>query len=333
MVIEHFRASRFGADGSVHQSLAAASARHFPDDDSVDFTAPSVRLIEPGRPRVSLDAAEGTLSGDRETIVLRGNVRAVRDASPARRRDAGATGAGHADHRLAAPGAEEGARRHRPSGDDRGAAWHNPHRRAGARQRGADAQAQVQRERHARTRPPAQVIPTPTSLPASTLASPPPASREPRAVALAAAGMLPIAVVPAAGQPAAPAPSGGSRARGRSSREGAAKARRPPRRRLRQPPRMRRPMPRQGGGRARRPRRAAQQSRPRQADQLFGRLGRRQLPDQGRRADRQRRHHAGHADHPRRPHRRSSRTPTTRCRSPPSAIRSRSARSATGTDE
>lgn len=84
MVIEHFRAQSFGADGSLHQSLAAAGARHFPDDGSVDFTAPSVRLIEPDRPQVSLDAAEGTLSGDRETIVLRGNVRAVQDASPAR---------------------------------------------------------------------------------------------------------------------------------------------------------------------------------------------------------------------------------------------------------
>ena len=41
--------------------------------------------------------------------------------------------------------------------------------------------------------------------------------------------------------------------------------------------------------------------RPRAADQLLGRHRRRQLPDQGRRAHRQRRHHPGDADHPGRP--------------------------------
>jgi len=84
MVIEQFRAQSFGADGGVRQSLAAASARHFPDDGSVDFTAPAVTLTEPGRPKVSLEAAEGTLSGDRETIVLRGKVRAIQEAASGR---------------------------------------------------------------------------------------------------------------------------------------------------------------------------------------------------------------------------------------------------------
>jgi lipopolysaccharide export system protein LptC len=84
MVITQFQAQSFGVDGGVHQSLAAASARHFPDDGTVDFTSPAVTLVEPGRPKTSLEAAEGTLSGDRETIVLRGNVRAVQGASPPR---------------------------------------------------------------------------------------------------------------------------------------------------------------------------------------------------------------------------------------------------------
>ena len=65
----------------ARQSLAAASARHFPDDGTVDFTAPAVTLTEPGRPKVSLEAVEGTLSGDRETIVLRGKVRATQEAA------------------------------------------------------------------------------------------------------------------------------------------------------------------------------------------------------------------------------------------------------------
>lgn len=81
MVIDQFRAQTFGVDGGVRQSLAAASARHFPDDGTVDFTAPAVTLTEPGRPKVSLEAVEGTLSGDRETIVLRGKVRATQEAA------------------------------------------------------------------------------------------------------------------------------------------------------------------------------------------------------------------------------------------------------------
>jgi lipopolysaccharide export system protein LptC len=84
MVIEQFRAQSFGPDGGVRQSLAAASARHFPDDGSVDFTAPAITLTEPERPKVSLEATEGTLSGDRETIVLRGKVRATQAAASGR---------------------------------------------------------------------------------------------------------------------------------------------------------------------------------------------------------------------------------------------------------
>ena len=52
-----------------------------------------------------------------------------------------------------------------------------------------------------------------------------------------------------------------------------------------------------------------------------------------RRAQRQRRHHAGHADHPAPTASTSSRTPTTRCRPPPSATRSPSGRSATAPNE
>jgi len=82
MYIENFRAVSYDADGTLRQSLAARRAEHHPDDESVDFTDPSLALTDPGRPRMSITANAGTLSGDRETVNFRGNVRATRDALP-----------------------------------------------------------------------------------------------------------------------------------------------------------------------------------------------------------------------------------------------------------
>lgn len=82
MYIENFRAVSYDAEGNLRQSLAAKRAEHHPDDESVDFTAPSLALTDPGRPRMSVTADTGTLSGDRETVTFRGSVRATRDALP-----------------------------------------------------------------------------------------------------------------------------------------------------------------------------------------------------------------------------------------------------------
>lgn len=81
--IENFRAVSFDADGRVRQSLAASRAEHYPDDESVDFFSPVLALTDPGQPRMSIVAEGGTVSGDRETVTFRGNVRGVRDALPA----------------------------------------------------------------------------------------------------------------------------------------------------------------------------------------------------------------------------------------------------------
>jgi len=82
MYIENFRAVSFDADGALRQSLAARRAEHHPDDESVDFTAPSLAITDPGRPRMAITADAGTLSGDRETVTFRGHVRGTRDALP-----------------------------------------------------------------------------------------------------------------------------------------------------------------------------------------------------------------------------------------------------------
>ena len=79
MYIENFSAVTYGADGAVLQSLAAKDAQHYPDDDSIDLTAPSLVLTDPGNPRITIAADLGTVSGNREIVTLRGNVRATRD--------------------------------------------------------------------------------------------------------------------------------------------------------------------------------------------------------------------------------------------------------------
>jgi len=92
LYIERFSAVSFDADGRVRQMLAATRAAHFPDDESVDLVAPAFEMTDPGKPRLAVTADAGTVSGDRETVTLRGSVRATRDAAPATSRDRSPTG-------------------------------------------------------------------------------------------------------------------------------------------------------------------------------------------------------------------------------------------------
>ena len=90
MYIDSFSAVTYGTDGAVLQSLAAKRAQHYPDDDSIELASPSLTLTDPGKPRLTIAADVGTVSGNREVVTLRGNVRATRDAegSPSARRGA-----------------------------------------------------------------------------------------------------------------------------------------------------------------------------------------------------------------------------------------------------
>jgi lipopolysaccharide export system protein LptC len=78
--VNSFRAVSFDTDGRLRQALAAKRAQHYPDDDSMDFIEPLLVLTDPDKPRISVTASKGALSGDHETITLTGNVRALRDA-------------------------------------------------------------------------------------------------------------------------------------------------------------------------------------------------------------------------------------------------------------
>ena len=87
LYIERFSAVSFDVDGRVRQMLAASRAEHFPDDGSVVLTSPALAVTDPGKPRISVTAETGTVSGDREIVTLRGRVHATRDAMPATARD------------------------------------------------------------------------------------------------------------------------------------------------------------------------------------------------------------------------------------------------------
>jgi LPS export ABC transporter protein LptC len=82
--IDNFRADSFDAAGRLRQSIGARRAKHYADDETVDFEAPSLALTEPGEPHVTVTADHGTLSGDREIVELRGNVHATRGAGPSK---------------------------------------------------------------------------------------------------------------------------------------------------------------------------------------------------------------------------------------------------------
>jgi len=81
LFVDNFRAVTYDAEGRVRQSLSARRAKHFPDDETIEFEAPSLTLTTPGEPAITLVADEGTLAGDRERVTFRGNVRAARAAA------------------------------------------------------------------------------------------------------------------------------------------------------------------------------------------------------------------------------------------------------------
>jgi lipopolysaccharide export system protein LptC len=74
--------------GRAMQTLAAARARHYPDDDTVEFDDPRFLLAQPGRPAFSVKADKARVAGNRERAFFEGNVQATREA------ENGADGAG-----------------------------------------------------------------------------------------------------------------------------------------------------------------------------------------------------------------------------------------------
>ena len=113
LFVEQVRAVTYDADGRVQQSLAAARAEHFPDNDAVEFVSPAIALTEPGKPRFTVTADRGSLTGNREVVTFNGNVRATRDAQAA-------APAGAPPPAAAAKGKGKAAKPVAPAGDATG---------------------------------------------------------------------------------------------------------------------------------------------------------------------------------------------------------------------
>jgi lipopolysaccharide export system protein LptC len=85
LFVEDFRGTSFDAQGRLNQSLAARRAEHFPDDDSMGLSGLALTITEAGTPTLTVQADRGKVTGDRETLLLEGSVRATRAAAPATR--------------------------------------------------------------------------------------------------------------------------------------------------------------------------------------------------------------------------------------------------------
>ncbi len=80
-IVERLNLVRYGADGAVESTLAAAKMIHYPDDDSTELIAPRMVQTKPNEPRVTVTAQRGALSQDGEEVFLYDDVLLVRDAA------------------------------------------------------------------------------------------------------------------------------------------------------------------------------------------------------------------------------------------------------------
>ena len=83
LFLQDFKAITFDAQGNPRETLSAARAEHFPDDESAELTKPKLSLADAGRPTITITADRGRIDGDRNQGDFAGDVRVVRDADPA----------------------------------------------------------------------------------------------------------------------------------------------------------------------------------------------------------------------------------------------------------
>ena len=80
LFLQDFKAITFDAQGNPRETLSAARAEHFPDDESAELTKPKLSLADAGRPTITITADRGRIDGDRNQGDFAGDVRVVRDA-------------------------------------------------------------------------------------------------------------------------------------------------------------------------------------------------------------------------------------------------------------
>ena len=92
LFLQDFKAITFDARGLPRETLSAARAEHFPDDQSAELATPKLSLSEPGRPTLTITANRGRIDGDRNHGDFTGDVRVDREADPASAKDGGPGG-------------------------------------------------------------------------------------------------------------------------------------------------------------------------------------------------------------------------------------------------
>ena len=80
LFLSDFKAVTFDARGLPRESLSAASAEHFPDNDSAELRAPKLSLTETGRPTMTITADRGRIESGRDQGDFIGNVQFTRAA-------------------------------------------------------------------------------------------------------------------------------------------------------------------------------------------------------------------------------------------------------------
>lgn len=84
LYVERFRAVELDTRGLPKQMIAGKRALHFGDDQMTEIADPELAQTEAGKPATRITATTGRIAGDRKNVWFIGNVRATREAGPAR---------------------------------------------------------------------------------------------------------------------------------------------------------------------------------------------------------------------------------------------------------
>ncbi len=79
--LENFTATTMGRDGKPDKSLSAERMIHYPADDSTELTQPRMTVFDKDRPPWRIQSETGWVSGDREIVLLNGEVKIDRSAA------------------------------------------------------------------------------------------------------------------------------------------------------------------------------------------------------------------------------------------------------------
>ena len=80
LIVENFRARKFGLDGETLYTLVASKMVHYPDDDSAILEKLDFEAYEPRQPRMTIGSQRGTLREGGKKVWFEGDVVLVREA-------------------------------------------------------------------------------------------------------------------------------------------------------------------------------------------------------------------------------------------------------------